>query len=243
MRSRAIRRLQEPARWMPEALLAMPLTPWARHLNLRGRPRRLQRPAHGKPIEAGTLPTFIDTPTATAKQKQKPEEKFVTLLTDAEQPKKKVSARRRFPENSVSRDFQIPLPPVPQTHRCMFLSHKDRYLHVNCHPTSEKTAFRNVRGQRKRDRILDRGPTSPTHCKAPGASQHGPVRCRRSGRQVDITTNPVVTLVTEQRQNGSYKCELWQKALSRLSVPMQTSTQERQNARRCEVFSPLQQST
>ena len=147
-----------------------------------------------------------------------------------------VSARRRFPENGVSLDFQIPLLPVPQTHRCMFLRHRDLYLHVICHQKSEKTAFRNVRGQRKRDRILDRGPTSPTHCKAPGASQHGPVRCRRSGRQVVITTNPVDTLVTEQRQNGSYKCELWQKALSRLS-------QERQNKRRCEVFSPLQQST
>ena len=89
MRSRAICRLQEPARWVPEALLAMPLTPWARHLNLRGRPRRLQIPAHEKPIEAGTLPTFIDTPTATAKQKQKPEGKFVTLLSDAKQPTKR----------------------------------------------------------------------------------------------------------------------------------------------------------
>ena len=38
-----------------------------------------------------------------------------------------VSARRRFPENSLSRDLQLPLP-VPQTHRCMFLSHQYRNL-------------------------------------------------------------------------------------------------------------------
>ena len=33
----------------------------------------------------------------------------------------------------------------------------------------------------KRDRILDGGPTSPTHCKAPGGSRHGQGRCGRSG--------------------------------------------------------------
>ena len=46
MRSRAVRRLQEQARWVPEALL--------------------QRLAYEKPMEAGTLPRFIQTSTSTA---------------------------------------------------------------------------------------------------------------------------------------------------------------------------------
>ena len=42
MRSRAKRRLQEPARWVPAAWNAMLFIPWSPHLNLPGRPR-LQR--------------------------------------------------------------------------------------------------------------------------------------------------------------------------------------------------------
>ena len=42
MRSRAVRRLDEPARWIPAALNAMLFTTWSSHLNLPGRPR-LQR--------------------------------------------------------------------------------------------------------------------------------------------------------------------------------------------------------
>ena len=42
--SRAIRRLQEPTRWVPAALNAMLFTPWSPHLNLPSR-SRLQRPA------------------------------------------------------------------------------------------------------------------------------------------------------------------------------------------------------
>ena len=66
MRSRALRRLQEPAKWVPAALNAMLFTPWSPHLNLPGRPR-LQRPTYEKPIEAGTLPRFIEIPTAPTK--------------------------------------------------------------------------------------------------------------------------------------------------------------------------------
>ena len=39
MRSKAVRRLQEPARCLPAALNAMLFTPWSPHLNLPGRPR------------------------------------------------------------------------------------------------------------------------------------------------------------------------------------------------------------
>ena len=38
MRSRAVRRLQEPARWVPAASNAMLFIPWLPHLNLPGRP-------------------------------------------------------------------------------------------------------------------------------------------------------------------------------------------------------------
>ena len=54
-RSRAVRRLQEPARWVLLALNAMLFIPWSPHLNLPGRPR-LQRQTYEEPIEAGTLP-------------------------------------------------------------------------------------------------------------------------------------------------------------------------------------------
>ena len=59
MRSRAVRRLQEPARWVPEALQAMLFTPWAPRLNVPGRPR-LQRPAYEEPVAAGAWPIFIE---------------------------------------------------------------------------------------------------------------------------------------------------------------------------------------
>ena len=66
MRIRAVRRLQEPARWVPAALNAMLFTPWSPHLNLPGRPR-LQIPAYEEPIEVGTLPRFIEIPAAPTK--------------------------------------------------------------------------------------------------------------------------------------------------------------------------------
>ena len=50
MRSRAVRRLQEPARWVPAALNALRFTTWYPHLNLPDRPR-LQRPTYEEPIE------------------------------------------------------------------------------------------------------------------------------------------------------------------------------------------------
>ena len=63
MRSRSVRRLQEPARWVPAALKAMLFTQWLPHLKLQGRPC-LQRPEYEAPIEAGAVPRFIEIPTA-----------------------------------------------------------------------------------------------------------------------------------------------------------------------------------
>ena len=87
MRSRAVRRLQEPARWVPAALNAMLFTPWSPHLNHPNR-LRLQRPAYEEPIEARTLPRFIEIPTAPTTKNPK-SETFVTTPGDAEQSTKR----------------------------------------------------------------------------------------------------------------------------------------------------------
>ena len=103
-----------------------------------------------------------------------------------------VSVSRIFPENSLSRDPQVPPLPVPQTHRAMFLSHKERNLHVNWHPPSEKTAFKNVRASGGEHGVNDvyngneisswtEDQKNTTHSKTEGASQHGQVRCTVSG--------------------------------------------------------------
>ena len=70
MISRAVRRLQEPTRWVPAAL----------------------KPAYEEPIEARTLPRFIEIPTAPTKN-LKPET-FVTTPGDSEQ-----STKRQRQEN------------------------------------------------------------------------------------------------------------------------------------------------
>ena len=91
----------------------MLFTPWSPHLKLPSRPRS-QRSAYEEPVEAGALPRFIETPTATAARTPM-SEKFVS---DAQQ---NVSATRGFPENLG----QLLLPLVqPQTHQCKFLIYR-----------------------------------------------------------------------------------------------------------------------
>ena len=128
-------------------------------------------------IEAGMLPRFIETPTTKAKPKPKPTEKFVRCRVMPSNPQH-VSARR-FPENSVSWDLQPPLLLVPQTHGCMFRSHKDRtYTSILTRRarrqhsgTSEASGVEHgVHDgwglQLERDRILDGRPQSTSQCKA-----------------------------------------------------------------------------
>ena len=146
MKSRTVRRLHNPARCLPEAPQAMLSTPWAPHLNLPHRPR-LQRPTYEElMIEAGMLPRFIETPTTKAKPKHKPAEKFVRCRV-MPSDRQHVSARR-FPENSVSWDLQLPLLLVPQTHGCMFLSHKDQTCTSIITRRARRQHSGNVRGQR-----------------------------------------------------------------------------------------------
>ena len=98
MRSRVVRRLQEPARWVLAALNAMLFAPWSPHLNLPGRPR-LQRPTYEEPTEAGTWPRFIEIPTAATKN---PKSETATSTPDDTGQ----STKRRRQEVT----FQEPLP-------------------------------------------------------------------------------------------------------------------------------------
>ena len=123
MRSRAVRRLQEPARWVPAAMHAMLFTPWSPRLNLPGR-SRLQRPACEEPIEAGTLPRFIEIPTAPTKNPKS--ETLISTPGDAEQSTKRrrqeVTFQEPQPTSSSSgavadTSVQIPDPQLPKPAR------------------------------------------------------------------------------------------------------------------------------
>ena len=96
--SRAVRRLQEPARWVRAVLNAMLFSPWCPHLNLPCR-ARLQRPTFEEPIEAGTLPKIIEIPTA---PKKNPKSETATSTSEDTGQ----STKRRRQEVT----FQEPLP-------------------------------------------------------------------------------------------------------------------------------------
>ena len=142
MRSRAVRRLQEPARWVPEALKAMLFTPWSPHLILPGRPR-LQRPTYEEPmwLERCQDSSRLQQPQEHRNRSQR-SSRHCRVMQSSQQ---NVSFRRRFRENLS----QLHLPPVlAQTHPRKFLIHRFQNLHVKCHPRSENSAFNNVRRQR-----------------------------------------------------------------------------------------------
>ena len=134
MRSTSVRRLQEPARWVPAALNSMLFTPWSPHLNLPSLPR-LQRPTYEEPIEAGTLPRYIETPTAPIKNPKS--ETAMSTPDDTGQ-----STKRRRQEVT----FQEPLPTSLSAGRLV-----DRYQnqHVRYLPQSERTVSKNVRDHQR----------------------------------------------------------------------------------------------
>ena len=144
MKSKTVRRLQEPARWVPAALNAMLSTPWSPHLNLPGRPR-LQRPGNEEPIEAGTLRGFIEINTAPTTRNPK-SETFVTTPGDAEQSTKRqrqeVIPRDSQPTSSSSgavadTSVQIPDPQIPKPARPLSPAE------------TEKTVSQDVRDQQR----------------------------------------------------------------------------------------------
>ena len=78
MRSRAVRRLQDSVRWVPEALQAMICTLWAPHPSQPGRPR-LQRPVYEEPTAVETR--FLSpAEREDSKQKSQSEENGVLTL-------------------------------------------------------------------------------------------------------------------------------------------------------------------
>ena len=189
-------------------------------------------------------------------QKQKPAEKFVTLPSDAEQ-----STKRQRQEEIPREQSQ------PGLSASSFFSAADTSMHVpdphvakpaRPFPPSEKTAFRNVRGPAEGNTVLMiAGVNNGNEI----ASWTKDQKTRHTAKQkellnmdkfgvVEVVDGPPsqqvlwTRWVQQQRLDGSYKnANCGTEDLSRLSVLMQTSTQERQSSRLCEVFSPLLQST
>ena len=151
MRSRAVRRLQEPARWVPAALNAMLFTPWSPHLNLPGRPR-LQRPAYEVPVEAGTLLGFIEIPTAPTKN---PKSETTTLTPDdTGQSTKRVRQEVTFQESlptsssagaaaSAATDTSvvIPGPQIPKPARPLSPAEREDSIQKRQRPTAVNTVL------------------------------------------------------------------------------------------------------
>ena len=244
MRSRAVRRLQEFARWVLEVLQAMLLSLWVPHLKLSGLPRP-QRLAHEEPLEVGTLQRFIATPAPTTKREPKPADKFVTLLGDAEQSTKRQCHPHPGPSISsyscaTDTSMHVPGQQVPKLARQLSPAEREDSIpkaEVK-HNVDDSRAL-----QRKRESILDR------------RSKHYTQENRMS---FQTWTSLVWRKRSIGRNNNNFsrcagyknkdwmdfaKCELWQNGLSRRSVLMQTLTKDRQSSRHCEVYSPLLQST
>ena len=147
MRSRAVRRLQEPARWVPAAMKAMLFTPWSPHLNLPGRPR-LQRPAYEEPIEAGTLPRFTEIPIAPTKNPKS--ETLNTMPGDAEQSTKRRHQEETFqeppPTSSSSgtvadTSMQIPDPQLPKPARPLSPAEREHSIQKRQRPAEVNTVL------------------------------------------------------------------------------------------------------
>ena len=147
MRSRAVRRLQEPARWVPAAMNAMLLTPWSTHLHLPGRPL-LQRPAYEEPIESGTLPRFIEIPTTPHKNPMS--ETLKSTPGDAEQSTKRrrqeVTFQEPQPTSSSSgtvadTSMQIPDPQLPKPARPLSPAEREDSIQKRQRPAEVNTVI------------------------------------------------------------------------------------------------------
>ena len=159
MRSRAVRRLEEPARWVLAALNAMLFTPWSPHLNLPGRPR-LQRPTYEEPIEAGTLPRFIEIPTAPNNNPKS--ETLKSTLGDAEQSTKRrrqeVTFQEPQPTSSSSgtvadTSMQIPDPELPKPARSLSPAEKEDSIQKRQRPAMVNTVLAIAGGDSRIERF------------------------------------------------------------------------------------------
>ena len=148
MRSRAVRRLLEPARWVPTALNAMLFTPWSPHLNHPGR-LRLQRPEYEEPVEARTLPRFIEIPTSPTTKNPK-SETFVTTPGDAEQStnRQRQEVTFREPQQTSSSSsavadtsMQIHDPQIPKLSRPLSPVEREDSIQKRQRPTEVNTVL------------------------------------------------------------------------------------------------------
>ena len=151
MRSRAVRRLQEPARWVLAALDAVLFTPWSPHLNLPGRPR-LQRPTYEEPIEAGTLPGFIEIPTAPTKN---PKSETATSTPDdtgqsTKRRRQEVTFQEPLPTSSsagaaagtaTDSSIVIPGPQIPKPARPLSPTEREDSIRKRHRPTEVNTVL------------------------------------------------------------------------------------------------------
>ena len=126
----------------------MLFTPWSPHLNLPGRPR-LQRPAYDEPLEAGTLPGFIEIPTAPTTKNPR-SKTFVTTRGDAEQSTKRQRKEVTFraPQQTSSSSgavadtsMQIPDPQKPKTARPFSPAEREDSIQKRQRPTEVNTVL------------------------------------------------------------------------------------------------------
>ena len=130
MRSRAVRRLQDSIRWVPEALRAMIDTPWAPHPSHPGRPR-LQRPAYEEPIVVGTLSKFIETSTTKPKtvrfetQLRGSAGQFAKRQRQEKQPPEKHSCPSSSSSSAESSRMDLREPPERKQTRFLSLAERE----------------------------------------------------------------------------------------------------------------------
>ena len=204
MRSRAVRRVQEPARSVPAALNAMLFTPWSPHLNLPGRPR-LPRSTFEEPIEAGTLSGFIEIPTEPIKN---PKSETATSTPDdtrqsTKRRRQEVTVQEPLPTSSsagaaagtaTDSSMVIPGPQIPKTSTSV-ISRREREdsIQKRHRPTEVNTVLALAGGGSRIEILtLTKDQKSTTHRES-----------QRTSKQILSTR-----WVSKQRLDGSYKVRL-----------------------------------
>ena len=137
MRSRAVRRLQEPARWVPAALNAMLLTPWSPQLNLPGRPR-LQRPIENPtaPTKNPNSETATSTPDDTG-QSTKRRRQEVTF----QEPLPTSSSAGTAARTATDSSMVIPGPQIPKPARPLSPAEREDSIQQRQRPSEVNTVL------------------------------------------------------------------------------------------------------
>ena len=169
MKSRAVRRLQEPARWVPAALNAMLFPPWLPHLNLSGdqhtkSPSRLELCQDSSRFQQ-LQPHGIRS-----------QRRFVTTPSDAEQTTKR-QRQEVIPKESqqvsssscaaTDTSMQIPDPQILKPARPLSPVERGREYPKTSETSKNQHSVNNCRStQRKRDRNIDGCSECIAHCES-----------------------------------------------------------------------------